>query len=156
MTMPVFGMDRQDRRIGRATVGAEGRQDHLQHLVVAFQHADQRGVEAAGGVVVGGRGELVLKAKGIQERAQPGVVVRAETVVGAERDPECGSAAGRDTAASISLFGTLSGTLRNPSMSSLKASSFDGRPVMTVKACRTQEVRATSPNVPICGRPEGP
>ncbi len=53
-------------------------------------------------------------------------------------------------------FGTLSGTLRSPSMSSLNASSRDGLPVSAVNACRTQLVRATSPKVPICGRPEGP
>ena len=41
-------------------------------------------------------------------------------------------------------------------MSSLKASRREGRPVSAVKARRTQVVRATSPNVPICGRPEGP
>ena len=29
-------------------------------------------------------------------------------------------------------------------------------PVSTRKACRTMVVRATSPNVPICGSPEGP
>src|ERR1700744_5317706 len=56
----------------------------------------------------------------------------------------------------MSLLGMLSGTLRRPSMSSLKASSLEGRPVSRVKALRTQVVRATSPNVPIWGRPEGP
>ena len=58
-------------------------------------------------------------------------------------------------AASISWLGTLSGTLRSPSMSSEKAS----RRVLTVdissKARRTQVVRATSPKVPMCGRPDG-
>ena len=29
-------------------------------------------------------------------------------------------------------------------------------PVSARKACRTMEVRATSPKVPICGRPDGP
>ena len=62
--------------------------------------------------------------------------------------PRCG--------VSRSRLGTLSGTLRSPSMSSLNAISREGRPVSTVKAWRTQEVRATSPNVPICGRPDGP
>ena len=43
-------------------------------------------------------------------------------------------------------------------MSSEKQSSRVGTLsfVMTRKAWRTMEVRATSPNVPICGRPEGP
>ena len=57
---------------------------------------------------------------------------------------------------SIAPFGTLSGTLRKPSMSSLNATMRDGLPVRVVKACRTQLVRATSPKVPICGRPDGP
>ena len=57
-----------------------------------------------------------------------------------------------------SRFGTLSGTLRRPSMSSEKAieAGRDRSPVSTRKAWRTIEVRATSPKVPICGRPEGP
>ena len=59
-------------------------------------------------------------------------------------------------ALSIALFGTLSGTLRSPSMSSLNASSREARPVSSVNARRTHDVRATSPNVPICGRPDGP
>jgi hypothetical protein len=58
--------------------------------------------------------------------------------------------------ASIALFGTFSGTFLSPSISSEKASSRDGRPVSRAKARRTQVVRATSPKVPICGRPEGP
>lgn len=43
-------------------------------------------------------------------------------------------------------------------MSSEKATSRVGivLPVSTWKAWRTIEVRATSPKVPICGRPEGP
>ena len=60
--------------------------------------------------------------------------------------------------ASISLFGTLSGTLRSPSMSSENAISrvLILSSVSTRKAWRTMVVRATSPNVPMCGRPEGP
>ena len=60
--------------------------------------------------------------------------------------------------ASISLFGTLSGTLRRPSMSSENAISrvLILSSVSTRKAWRTMVVRATSPNVPMCGRPEGP
>ena len=41
-------------------------------------------------------------------------------------------------------------------MSSLNASSRDGRPVSSVKAWRTHVVRATSPNVPMWGSPDGP
>ena len=58
----------------------------------------------------------------------------------------------------ISWFGTLPGTLRNPSMSSEKQMSRVGTlsPVISRNAVRTMVVRATSPNVPMCGRPEGP
>ncbi len=58
----------------------------------------------------------------------------------------------------MSLFGTLSGTLRSPSMSSENAISrvFTLSSVSTRNAWRTMVVRATSPNVPICGRPDGP
>ena len=58
----------------------------------------------------------------------------------------------------MSLLGTLSGTFRSPSMSSEKHTSrVLTRPsVSTSKAWRTMAVRATSPNVPICGSPDGP
>ncbi len=53
---------------------------------------------------------------------------------------------------------TLSGIFRMPSMSSEKTSIrvLHLAAVSTSKALRTIEVRATSPKVPICGRPEGP
>ena len=42
-------------------------------------------------------------------------------------------------------------------MSSEKAISFDATCGATVfSACSTNEVRATSPNVPRCGSPDGP
>ena len=91
-------VDGQDGRIGGAALGAEGGQDDLDHLVVAFQHAHQGGVEAAGGVVLGGGGELVLEAEGVQEGAQPGVVVGAEASRGCRTGRGCGSAACRDAA----------------------------------------------------------
>jgi hypothetical protein len=54
-------------------------------------------------------------------------------------------------------LGTLSGTLRMPSMSSEKQISRVGMSfVMHSKARRIMVVRATSPKVPICGRPDGP
>src|SRR5690349_12667583 len=58
--------------------------------------------------------------------------------------------------ASISLFGTLSGTLRNPSMSSEKQNNRVGTSQRRMNAWRTMVVRTTSPNVPIWGSPEGP
>src|SRR5262245_19581121 len=58
----------------------------------------------------------------------------------------------------MSRLGTLSGTLRRPSMSSENEISrvLMLSPVSTRNAWRTMVVRATSPNVPICGRPDGP
>ena len=58
----------------------------------------------------------------------------------------------------MSLLGTLSGTLRSPSMSSEKQTSrvLTLPSVSTSKACRTMAVRATSPKVPMCGSPDGP
>jgi len=41
-------------------------------------------------------------------------------------------------------------------MSSEKAKSRVGTSESSAKARRTMAVRATSPKVPICGRPEGP
>ena len=109
------------------------------------------------GLVAFGRGqELVLEAEAVEEGAQPCVLVRAEA-----RCVPNGSGtevSGFSSAAcSSSWFGTLVGTLRRPSMSSEKQTSrvlASGRSVCS--ACRTIEVRATSPNVPICGSPDGP
>src|SRR5580700_3949878 len=58
----------------------------------------------------------------------------------------------------MSRLGTLSGILRKPSMSSEKAISLvlTLSPASTRKACLTMLVRATSPKVPRCGRPDGP
>ncbi len=56
----------------------------------------------------------------------------------------------------ISALGRLSGTLRKPSISSEKQISLVGISLIAAKALRTIVVRATSPNVPICGSPEGP
>jgi len=53
-------------------------------------------------------------------------------------------------------FGTLSGTLRMPSTSSEKQISRVGMSEISSKARRIIVVRATSPKVPICGRPLGP
>src|SRR6266550_6779802 len=59
-------------------------------------------------------------------------------------------------AASISLLGTLSGTLRSPSMSSEKQNSRVGTSLRRQNAWRTMVVLTTSAKVPIWGRPEGP
>ena len=57
---------------------------------------------------------------------------------------------------SIARSGTFSGTLRIPSTSSEKQISRVGMSEITSNALRIIVVRATSPKVPICGRPDGP
>src|ERR1700722_17069357 len=58
----------------------------------------------------------------------------------------------------MSRVGIYTGILRRPSMSSEKAISLvlTLAPASTRKACLTMLVRATSPKVPRCGRPDGP
>ena len=55
--------DRQERRIGLAPLVAERRQHDRHHLVIGREHLQQRRVEAAGRVVVGGAGELVVRSR---------------------------------------------------------------------------------------------
>ena len=57
----------------------------VHHLVVAFEDADQRGIETTGGVIIGRGGKFIIETKRIQKRPQPRIVVRAKTGVGAER-----------------------------------------------------------------------
>jgi hypothetical protein len=77
-------VDRQEGRVGRPPLRPQRGQDHAAHRLVPLGHAEQRGVEAAGAVVVGGGGELVVEAEGVEEGAQPRVVVGAEALVRAE------------------------------------------------------------------------
>ncbi|MGY4342366.1 hypothetical protein ACVWW3_007272 [Bradyrhizobium sp. LM2.9] len=70
--------DREKRRIGRAAVGSERRQDDRHHLVVSRQHLEQRRVETAGRIIVGRAREFVVEAEMIEEGAQPRIVVVPE------------------------------------------------------------------------------
>ena len=129
MTMPVFGWIGRIGRIGRAALGAEGGQDHLD--------APCRGIPARGSARRrSGRRRSSRWRRRTRSRSRRNPGRRAGGRCCARRSRRgcrtgrgCGSAACRDDACSISLFGTLSGTLRSPSMSSLKASRRDGRPV---------------------------
>ena len=56
----------------------------------------------------------------------------------------------------ISLLGTLSGTFLNPSISSENAINFVGQLTIAISAFLTMVVLTTSPNVPMCGNPDGP
>ena len=77
--------DRQERRIGRRALLAQGRQHDRHHLVDPRQHLEQRRVEPPRLVIVGRARELVVEFERIEEGAQPRIVVRAETRMGAER-----------------------------------------------------------------------
>ena len=76
--------DRQERRVALLALLAEARQHDRHHLVVGGEHLQQRRVEAAGPVVVGGARELVGETEVIEKAAEPRIVVAAETVVLAE------------------------------------------------------------------------
>ena len=78
-------MDRQDRRVGCAALRPECRQDDCHHLVVAFQHTDQRGIEPAGGVIFGRRREFIGEPERVQEGPEPCVVMCAEAFMRSER-----------------------------------------------------------------------
>ena len=78
-------IDRQERRIGLRPLLAQRRQHDVHHRVEVFQKLQQRRVEAAGLVALGRRVEFVVEAEGVEERAQPRVVVLAERRMGAER-----------------------------------------------------------------------
>ena len=77
--------DRQEGRIGGGPFGAERGQDGGDHLVVQREDAQQRRVEPAFAIILRGRGEFVVKAEPVEEALQLGVVMRAETVMRAER-----------------------------------------------------------------------
>jgi hypothetical protein len=78
------GADRQEGRIGRAPLLAQGRQHDGLDGVEPLQQGQQRHVEPAGLVGLGRAHELVVEAEAVQECLQPRIVVRPETVVRAE------------------------------------------------------------------------
>ncbi len=153
---PGLGVDRQEAGIGLLPLLAQAGQHDLHDVVIALGGMAQRVVEIARLVEVGRREELVLEAEGVEEPPQHGVVVVAEAREFAERVGHARSAAAAGSRAASPGCGTLSGTLRIPSMSSEKQISRVGISEITSKARRIIVVRATSPKVPICGRPEGP
>ena len=77
--------NREERRIARRALLAQRRQHDRHHLLEPLQHAQQRRVEVSRRVIVGRTGEFVVKTERVEEGAQPRIVVRAKTVMGAER-----------------------------------------------------------------------
>ncbi len=155
---PLDRRDRQERAVGRLTLGAKRGQHDVHDVVVALDGAQQHFVEAASLVVLGGAREFVLETEGIEEAAQHGVVVIAEArVVAAER---IGHRRQRHLEIRLERL-----PVRNVFRDFAHAVHVVGEaekarlalaPVSVSKAWRTIVVRATSPNVPMCGRPEGP
>src|SRR3546814_3828047 len=81
---PGFWAERQERAVGLAALWSERRQHNVLYRLVVAQHLQQRGIEAAGGVPVGRRLELVLETEGVEEAAQARIVVVPEALVLAE------------------------------------------------------------------------
>ena len=77
--------DRQERRIARRALLAQRRQHDRHHLVDALQQRSSVASNLPGLVIVGRAGEFVVEAEGVEKGAQPRIVVRAETRMGAER-----------------------------------------------------------------------
>ena len=78
------GMDRQEGRIGGGALGAQrGQHDRLQ-ILEPRQHMQQRGVEAAGLVILRRGGEFVIEAEAVEEGPQHRVVVVGEALELAE------------------------------------------------------------------------
>ena len=76
---------RQKRRIGLRALLAQRRQHDGHHLVEAFEHFEERRVEAAREIAVRRGQELVVEAERVEKGAQPRIVVLAETRMRAER-----------------------------------------------------------------------
>ena len=117
----------------------------------------KRGVEPPGLVIVRRGREFVVEAEAVEKAAQHRVVVRGEALVLAERV--------RDLAQRLAEMGAQHLGVRHVVGDLAQAVHVVGEgeqprwiasPVSTRKAWRTMVVRATSPKVPICGRPEGP
>ncbi len=77
--------NRQERRIGRSPLLAQGRQHHFHDLGVVAQHFQQGRIEPARHVPIGRGLKFVFEAEGIEEAAQHRVVVMAEAFMRAER-----------------------------------------------------------------------
>ena len=80
-----FRVQRQENRIGRGALFTLGFQHDRHDGIIIVHRAFQHLVKLAGFVEFLGGVEFILKAKGIQEAAQHGVVMRAKAVVGAKR-----------------------------------------------------------------------
>jgi hypothetical protein len=151
------GADRQERRIGGAALLAQGRQHDLLDGVEAGQGRQQGLVELAGLVALGRRDELVVEAEAVEEGAQAGVVVGPEAVMGAERVADHGQRLAQvldQRLLVLDVVGNLAQAVHV--VAEGDQARGDGVVGQGAEGLRTMVVRATSPKVPRCGRPEGP
>ena len=73
-----FFADRQDRRIGRRALFAQGRQHDVQYTLIIAQHIFQRSIERTAFILRGRRDKFIFKAELIKKMPQHGIVVRSE------------------------------------------------------------------------------
>ena len=78
------GVDGQEGRIGGGALRPQRGQHDRLHGFEPLQHMQQRGVETAGLVIVGRRGEFGIEAEAVEEGPQHGVVVMGEALELAE------------------------------------------------------------------------
>ena len=108
-----LGVDGQEGRIGRRALLAEGRQHDLHHRVIAREQAQQRLVEAARAIVMRRGSEFIVEAEGVEEGAQPRIVMRPEALMRAERIGHLGERLAEMLADQI-LIGDVVGNLAQP------------------------------------------
>ena len=120
------------------------------------EHAQQRLVEAAGLVALGRAQEFVVETETIQEGAQPRILVRAEAFMRAEGIGDRGQRLAEIGRQHLRLGQVVRHFAQAIHVVGKRDQPGRERRDIVSKAWRTQVVRATSPKVPICGRPDGP
>ena len=122
-TAPVVGRDRQEGRIGLRALLAERRQHDRHHLVVGCEHLQQRRVEAARPCSSRWRSRTRRRSRSGRGSARRRALLAAPKLGYSSETGRARAVSGLSRwARIISWFGTLSGTLRSPSMSSEKQS----------------------------------
>jgi hypothetical protein len=147
--------ERQKRRIGCAPLGSQRGQHDVAHLFVIGEDGQERCVEAAALVAFGRAQEFVFEAEAVEEGPEARIVVGAVAVMRAERIGDRRERLAQ-MARNMSWLGTLPGHFAQAVHVVGKGNQPRLRPDMSSKARLTQVVRATSPKVPIWGRPDGP
>ena len=87
---PRLWADRQDRRIGRRTLGAQRREHDVEDVLIVAEDVSQRLVECARLIALGRAHELVLKAETVEKLAQHRIVMMRKTFILGERIGDSG------------------------------------------------------------------